>query len=272
MKKLILIVCILVLLGCINNLRTDTPVVSHVSQKQRITDYETNVNNTVFINTGETNGTGLLVRRSRGIFIWTAAHLFDERWRDNYDGEFNGYDDNIVVLRYYFKDGKMRSAETSIAKIICIGKKGEDPDVALLQVLNNFRRFYDVQGTIFYTGPTDITENIYHAGNFIGRSLPGLLTEGVATPVAIGQVDGRDELKTAWIPIARGSSGGGLFLQKNQYCIGIVNLTMDILPDGEPMRVCFYTPVEAMLKFAEKYEIRWALTRTDNKASRVIVR
>jgi S1-C subfamily serine protease len=152
------------------------------------------------IRCGEHAGSGFCVRDGKQLFVWTAAHVLQDRQEEP------------VIL----SQGDMYC----VADII---QCEESADLALLSVVNPPDEWKSVH---FTTGIPPAGVRVYHVGNFLGLA-PGSFSTGVIS--FVGRTDPRllgpgavppmDQIDCMLFP---GSSGGGVFLSASGQCVGIV--------------------------------------------------
>ena len=214
----------------------------------------------VTVKSGSGQGSGVLFTRGEHTFVWTAAHVVDNL-RKTRTVTVNGstktvveFDDAAIVQE--FKEGGRRIGETKMdAQIIRYSDADYGEDLALLLIRKS--NFTQVT-TRFYLDDEipEIGTNLYHVGSLLGQFGSNSLTTGVIAQTGrvleLGKGTVFDQTTATAFP---GSSGGGVFLQKDGRYVGML-----VRGAGEGFN--FIVPVRRLRAWAKSANVEWAVDPT----------
>lgn len=215
----------------------------------------------VTVKAGSSQGSGVLFSRDGHTFVWTAGHVVDGL-RKTRTVTVNGntktvveFDDAAIVQE--FKEGGRRIGETKMdAKVLRYSDADYGEDLALLLIRkSNFSK----ETVTFYAGKgiPDIGTKLYHVGSLLGQFGSNSLTTGVIAQTGrvldLGKGTVFDQTTATAFP---GSSGGGVYLQENGQCVGIL-----VRGAGEGFN--FIVPIRRLREWAEgSAKVPWAVDPT----------
>jgi len=221
-------------------------VFESVTHPKPLTTYEKAQRQTVLIDTGETQGTGVMVRRTNREgkvrwFCFTARHVVE----DDADGW-------AKVRSFIRHDGKLVGERVYKARVLV---QDSAVDVALLFVEAEPTAFLSVEWAPLT--PAKPGDKIFAIGNFLGEQFSDSLSVGVVsqTEVHPSRIRGWPEVWTVVdqisCPAYPGSSGGPIFDMSGRVlglCVGGIDPILNV-----------YVPVRALDKWADEHGVRWAL-------------
>lgn len=197
-------------------------------------------------------------------YIWTAGHVVDNL-KSQRIIIINGspkivteFKDAQVVAEFQ-EDGRKVGETTVDARIIRYSNPKTGRDLALLQVRK--KNFATVaNSTVFYSDPVmpPVGSKLYHVGSLLGQFGSNSLTQGTISQTgrvlqlsaAAGVVF--DQTSVTAFP---GSSGGGVFLEKNGQYVGM-------LVRGVGEQFNFMVPIREIRTWAKSAQVEWAIDKT----------
>jgi S1-C subfamily serine protease len=200
--------------------------------------YEAAQHKTVLVVAPDGQGSGVVVKRGRRVFVWTAAHV--------------AADYSEVKIKLFIRnDTFQRVGETVFSGRVIAANK--IVDVALIYVDAPAEYFIGAEfdGVV----PPLVGTPVYHVGNFLGQMFDGAVSTGILAQV--GVAPGGDwpwpvaDLTSC--PFTNGSSGGPMFRSDNDKILGIV---VGGFP-GRPIYV--YVPVRIIAAWAHSKGLLWAV-------------
>lgn len=216
---------------------------------------------------GESQGSGVLFTRKDGTdtttYLWTAGHVVDGL-KSHRMVLINGspkvvteFKDAQVVME--FQEAGRRVGETTVdARVIRYSDAETGRDLAILQIRKkNFAG--EGRSAEFYKDDVmpAVGTKLYHVGSLLGQFGSNSLTQGAISQTgrvlqlgANGTVF--DQTSVTAFP---GSSGGGVFLEKNGQYIGM-------LVRGAGEQFNFIVPIREMRIWAQSAKVEWALDRS----------
>ncbi len=213
-------------------------------------------------------GSGVVFTRKDGAdttsYIWTAGHVIDNL-KSQRTVVINGspkivteFKDAQVVAEFQ-EDGRKVGETTVDARVIRYSDPETGRDLALLQVRKkNFATVAD--SSVFYSDAVmpPVGTKLYHVGSLLGQFGSNSLTQGTISQTgrvlqlsaAAGVVF--DQTSVTAFP---GSSGGGVFLEKNGEYIGM-------LVRGAGEQFNFIVPIREMRQWARDSKVEWAINQS----------
>ncbi len=213
-------------------------------------------------------GSGVVFTRKDGTdstsYIWTAGHVVDNL-KSQRTVIINGspkivteFKDAQVVAEFQ-EDGRKVGETTVDAKVIRYSDPETGRDLALLQVRK--KNFATVENSaVFYSDAVmpPVGTKLYHVGSLLGQFGSNSLTQGTISQTgrvlqlsaASGVVF--DQTSVTAFP---GSSGGGVFLEKNGEYIGM-------LVRGAGEQFNFIVPIREMRVWARESKVEWAINQS----------
>lgn len=263
-RKIIFCMMLLLLVGCA------TPNVANDVENKRLDVIKHIRDASVLIMSPVGTGTGVVVKHKEKIYVWTAAHVVNPKWISAKPPEIplppelkDREDKNVpkdipipkilMVLKVaeYHKD-RIEYVAAEV-RVVAVGDQGRDEDLALLEIKDPVDLFKRSAITFSEKSKPLIGTRLFHIGNHLVPNYPFTLVSGMIT-----NRNGLDDIGTVDVlsfPIRGGASGGGVFLQSNGRCIGI--LVSRIADFG--FTPGLYVPVRKMRIFAKRHKIEYAM-------------
>lgn len=177
------------------------------------------------------SGSGVVVKRSNRLFLWTAAHVVSDC-------------DTVAVRSYIRAEGSRVGHVEFAAKVI---ERNDKLDVALLWLVAPTEYF----GSAIFSDatPLRVGQSAYHVGNFSG-GFDDSVSAGIISQIGVSPnipnwpwVRPLDQTTSF---VTYGSSGGGIFRSDNNQLVGI--LVGGARPGISDINV--FVPVREILKWA----------------------
>lgn len=211
----------------------------------------------VTVKSGSGQGSGVMFSRDGHTFVWTAAHVIDNL-RKTRQVTVNGstktvieFDDAAIVQE--FKEGGRRIGETKMdAQVLRYSDAEYGEDLALLLIRKSN---FSTATTRFYLDDDipEIGTQLYHVGSLLGQFGSNSLTTGVIAQTGrvleLGKGTVFDQTTATAFP---GSSGGGVFLQKDGRYVGML-----VRGAGEGFN--FIVPIRRLRTWAATAKVEWAI-------------
>lgn len=203
--------------------------------------YERAQDSTAFIICPDSSsGSGVVVKRSNRLFLWTAAHVVSDC-------------DTVAVRSYIRAEGSRVGHFEFSASVIA---RNDKLDVALLWLVAPAEYF---DAAIFSDAtPLRVGQSVYHVGNFSGGfddSVSTGVISQIGVPPNIPNWPWVRPLDQTTSFIDSGSSGGGIFRHDNNQLAGI--LVGGDRPGVSDINV--FVPVREILKWTRADSLTWAV-------------
>jgi S1-C subfamily serine protease len=219
--------------GTVAFFRGCVPAVGHT-----LNQYEHAQRKTVLVVAPDgSQGTGVVVKRSGKVFVWTACHVV--------------YGNEKVSVKSVIRNGFHKVGESVFVGKVVAYDAGVD--VALLWVDAPPEYFEGAEFDSLI--PPPVGSAVYHVGNFLGAAFDGSVSTGVVSQIGVNPGAGwpwavTDQTSASIVP---GSSGGPLFNSLNNKIVGIV------VGHVPPRPIYVYVPVRVIEVWAEKAGVLWAI-------------
>lgn len=175
------------------------------------------LDNSVLVLCDTVCGTGVVTRAQDGCsYVWTAGHVI----RDFRQPSGVGFRSPLI---YRWQDGQ--EVQINAEVLGCADSRRGEPDVALLRVRG---QACAGPGATFYAEdePPPVGAALYHVGNFKGfagrMSLSTGLVGFLGRPFKGAEEASEQIYDQTTVTSFPGSSGGGLFLQQDGRCVGLL--------------------------------------------------
>lgn len=229
----------------------------------------------VLIDSGRGSGSGVLFKHGDCSFVWTAAHVIPKPQAvtvlDRHGKEKTVYRfGRVGVVQVEVEKGEKVGETFHYASVLRWSRRH---DLALLLVS---KRGYGRSGVEFYDGVPKLGSRLWHVGSMHGYRGIGSVADGTfafAGRLRLGFGHNEQE-GIIWDQISGvahpGSSGGGVFLQHKQQCIGLVT---DFLMGGPEKTFGAYciTPSRRIIAYAREQKAAWAVDRSVKLPSRKLM-
>ena len=216
-------------------------------------------NISVTIKSGFSTGSGVIFKRDKHSFVWTAAHVVAglRNERKVVDAK-TGITKTLVefedakVVKVLVEDGRTVGRYELDAEVIKYSNADHGEDLALLRVR---AKGQFGEGTKFYKAdkPPQLGTKLYHVGSLLGEMGSNSLTDGIVSQR--GRLINKtifDQTNATSFP---GSSGGGIFDAKSGLYVGM-------LVRGAGEGFSLYVPVRRMRAWARRVKVDWAMDET----------
>ena len=216
-------------------------------------------NISVTIKAGFSEGSGVIFKREKHSFVWTAAHVVaglrkERRAVDAKTGatktvvEF----EDAKVVKVLVEDGRTVGRYELDAEVIKYSDADHGQDLALLRVR---AKGQFAEGTKFYKSekPPQLGTKLYHVGSLLGELGGNSLTDGIVSQR--GRLINKtiyDQTNATSFP---GSSGGGIYEAATGKYVGM-------LVRGAGEGFSLYVPVRRMRDWSRKVKVDWAMDET----------
>lgn len=249
------------------------PVVTPPSESQKVINHLQDISLTIKAAgsgwfAGTSQGSGTLFTRKDGAdtvsYVWTAGHVVDDL-KSTRMAVINGQMKIITEFKdaqcvAEFQENGRRVGETTVdAKVIRYSDARTGRDLAILEIRKrNFAG--EGRSAEFYNDAVmpQVGTKLYHVGSLLGQFGSNSLTSGAISQTGrVLQLSGAagvvfDQTSVTAFP---GSSGGGVFLEKNGQYVGM-------LVRGAGEQFNFIVPVREMRAWAKTAKVEWALDRS----------
>lgn len=217
----------------------------------------------VMIDSGRGSGSGVLFKNGQDTFVWTAAHVIptprvvtvlDAEGRMQTRYVFG----DVGIIRAVVEDGRKVGENFHYARVLRWSRKH---DLALLLV---HKRGYGSSSVRFFDGVPEQGRKLWHVGSMHGYKGMNSVAEGIfAFSGRLRKGFQHDEQEgLVWDQVSGvahpGSSGGGVFLQGDGRCVGLVT---DFLTGGGHQTHGAYciTPSRRLIAYAREQKAAWAV-------------
>lgn len=220
------------------------------------------IESTVEVRINDGAGSGMVVQRGSRFFVWTCGHVVESHRKVDHLIEVNGikyesakFDD--VKIRKIIRDevGEEIDSFEYLAKVIKYSRR-DFCDLALVEVKLDPNKEVKIKGDTKFLLRKDfpkIGDFTYHVGGF--QEWSGFEPNDAVSYGSVGQLNrlsigGRYDL--IFGAVARGCSGGGVYLQETGECIGMVTRANSAVN-------CLIRPTFVMRSWAEMNGVLWAI-------------
>jgi len=216
-------------------------------------------NISVTIKSNFSTGSGVIFKREKHSFVWTAAHVIAglRKERTAVDPK-TGVKRTIVefddakVIKTLIEDGRTVGRYELDAEVIKYSHADTGEDLALLRVR---AKGQFSSGTKFYKAdkPPKLGTKLYHVGSLLGEMGSNSLTDGIVSQR--GRLINKtiyDQTNATSFP---GSSGGGIYDAATGLYVGM-------LVRGAGEGFSLYVPVRRMRNWARRVKVDWAMDET----------
>jgi hypothetical protein len=210
-------------------------------------------------------GSGVLFTRKDGdnvrTLVWTAAHVVDglRKTREiisSGDSKTSVEFQDARIVNEFYQGGRRIGEAQMDAKVIRYSDSENGEDLAILEVRK--LNFVPLETSVeFSTDEPKIGDELYHVGSLLGQFGSNSLTAGIMSKVGRVLDLGANGIVFDQVAVGAfpGSSGGGVYLQKDGKCIGL-------LVRGAGEQMAFIVPVRRMRDWAKRAKVEWAMDRS----------
>jgi len=200
-----------------------SPVFGELSVAERLQEVS------VTLNTGQSEGSGCIVKRGDYNYVLTAGHVVANlRKTRSVIDVLSGNEKKVIefdsakIIQVSYEEGRKVGQVEMLADIICYSDSDNGEDLAVLKVL---KKNFINSSTNFYIEDTipSVGTDLYHVGSLLGQGGSNSCTTGIISQT--GRIhEGKlyDQTSCTAFP---GSSGGGVFLRDGRYVGAILRGT-----------------------------------------------
>lgn len=209
----------------------------------------------VTLNTGTSEGSGVVIKRGDKNFVLTAGHVIDNlrKTRSVIDPK-TGTERKVVefddanIIQTLYEDGRKVGKIEMLARVISFSDAENGEDLAVLLIAK--KNFINASA-VFYSDkdPTPVGSELYHVGSLQGQLGSNSVTTGIISQV--GRLFQNKLYDQTSCPAFPGSSGGGVFLKDGRY-VGML-----VRGGGETFNLI--VPVRRIKAWTEKMGLQFIL-------------